>query len=45
VLRAGRKPSILTVNKLGDAVYATPAIADGRIYLRTASRLYCFGEK
>ncbi len=45
VLRAGRKPSILTVNKLDDAVYATPAIADGHIYLRTASRLYCFGEK
>jgi outer membrane protein assembly factor BamB len=25
-------------------VYATPAIVDGKIYLRTAGHLYCFGE-
>lgn len=25
-------------------VYATPAIADGRIYLRTSEYLYCFGN-
>ncbi|MFO1095685.1 MAG: family 16 glycoside hydrolase [Planctomycetaceae bacterium] len=27
----------------GEPVYATPAIADGRMYLRTAGHLYCFG--
>jgi outer membrane protein assembly factor BamB len=26
-------------------VYATAAIVDGHIYLRTASALYCFGSK
>lgn len=26
-------------------VFATPAVVDGRIYLRTAEYLYCFGEK
>jgi outer membrane protein assembly factor BamB len=26
-------------------VFATPAIVDGKIYLRTAEHLYCFGEK
>jgi outer membrane protein assembly factor BamB len=26
-------------------VYATPAIVDGRIYLRTAGHLYCFGVR
>jgi outer membrane protein assembly factor BamB len=26
-------------------VFATPALVDGRIYLRTAEHLYCFGEK
>jgi outer membrane protein assembly factor BamB len=26
-------------------VYATPALVDGRIYLRTAGHLYCFGKK
>jgi hypothetical protein len=25
-------------------VYATPALADGRIFLRTAGHLYCFGR-
>jgi outer membrane protein assembly factor BamB len=34
---------ILAVNALGDEVFATPAIADGRIYLRTKSILYAFG--
>jgi outer membrane protein assembly factor BamB len=26
-----------------EKAYATPAIVDGRIYLRTAGHLYCFG--
>lgn len=30
--------------KFGEPTYATPAIADGRIYLRTSKALYCFGE-
>ncbi len=30
--------------KLGDAVRATPAILDGRIYLRAAGRLLCVGR-
>ena len=28
----------------GEEGYATPAIVDGRIYLRTSGHLYCFGE-
>jgi outer membrane protein assembly factor BamB len=35
---------ILAVNRLDDEVFATPAIADGRIYFRTRSMLYCFGK-
>ena len=27
----------------GEEIYATPAIVDGRIYLRTNGHLYCFG--
>ena len=34
---------ILSVNPLEDEVFATPAIADGRIYVRTKSQLYAFG--
>ena len=25
-----------------EEIFATPAIADGRIYIRTAGHLYCF---
>jgi hypothetical protein len=35
---------ILAVNALGDEVFATPAIADGRIYIRTKGMLYAFGK-
>jgi outer membrane protein assembly factor BamB len=33
----------LVVNDLDDDIYATPAISDGRIYVRTRGWLYCFG--
>jgi hypothetical protein len=45
VLRAGEKLAILATNDLDDHCFATPAIADSRIYLRTRSALYCFGSK
>jgi hypothetical protein len=28
---------------LGENVYASPAIADGRIYVKTTESLFCFG--
>lgn len=34
----------LAVNNLGEDAYATPAIADGRIYVRTTAALYAFGK-
>jgi outer membrane protein assembly factor BamB len=43
VIRAGRDWKVLSRSNFGEAVYATPAIADGRIYLRTSGHLYCFG--
>jgi outer membrane protein assembly factor BamB len=45
VLKAGGEQEVLAVNDLDEEVAATPAIADGRIYLRTKSALYCFGAK
>jgi hypothetical protein len=44
VLKAGPEWEVLKVNELDDEVYATPAIADGRIYIRTRSALYSFGK-
>jgi len=33
----------VSVNDLGEFCYTTPAIADGRIYLRTGKHLFCIG--
>jgi outer membrane protein assembly factor BamB len=35
----------VAVNDLDDDIYATPAIAEGRIYVRTRSMLYCFAQR
>ena len=43
VLKAGREWEVLGVNDLGDEIHATPALAGGRIYVRTRGTLYCFG--
>jgi outer membrane protein assembly factor BamB len=44
VLKANGDWDVLKVNELDDEVFATPAIADGRIYIRTRSALYAFGN-
>jgi outer membrane protein assembly factor BamB len=43
VVRAQGEWEVEAVNKLGDEVFATPAIDGGRIYARTKSAIYCFG--
>jgi outer membrane protein assembly factor BamB len=45
VLKAAGDWQILAVNTLDDECFATPAIAEGRIYVRTRSALYCFGKR
>jgi outer membrane protein assembly factor BamB len=42
VIRAGGKWELVSSGDFGEQVIATPAIADGRIYLRAAGTLYCF---
>ena len=44
VVKAVGDWEVLAVNELDDECYATPAIADGRIYIRTRSALYAFGK-
>jgi outer membrane protein assembly factor BamB len=43
VLKAGAQWEIVGVNDLGEEIHATPALAGGRIYVRTHGALYCFG--
>jgi outer membrane protein assembly factor BamB len=44
VAAPGADLSIKAVNDLNEDTYATPALADGRIYVRTTSALYAFGK-
>lgn len=44
VVKAAGEWEVLAVNELDDECFATPAIADGRIYIRTRSALYAFGK-
>jgi outer membrane protein assembly factor BamB len=45
VLRAAPEWEILAVNNLDEDTFATPAILDGRIYVRTRAALYCFARR
>jgi outer membrane protein assembly factor BamB len=44
VLDAARDQEILSTGEMEDEVYATPAIAGGRVFVRTRGALYCFGS-
>jgi len=41
VLKASDRYELLAVNDLGEPSYATPAIANGRLFVRTLSHLIC----
>jgi outer membrane protein assembly factor BamB len=43
VLAPGGTLEPIAVSDLKDDIYATPAISDGRMYVRTRGWLYCFG--
>jgi len=45
VLRAVPDWEILAVNHLDEETFATPAIVDDRIYVRTRAALYCFAKR
>jgi hypothetical protein len=45
VIRAGADWEILASNDMEEETYATPAIVDDKVYLRTRGTLYCFTEK
>ena len=45
VVAAGPKFEVLAENPLNDYVLSSPAISDGRIYIRTGQYLYAIGKK
>jgi outer membrane protein assembly factor BamB len=44
VLRAGGAWEVLAVNNIGEGSFATPALSQGRIYVRSDEALWCFGS-
>jgi len=44
IVKSGPKHEILGTNSVGEPVYASPAIADGRIFIRGEKNLYCIGS-
>jgi outer membrane protein assembly factor BamB len=45
VFAAKPKFELLAENDLKEAVSASPAVADGRLYIRGATHLFCIGKK
>jgi outer membrane protein assembly factor BamB len=45
VIKPGADWELLEVNDLDDETFATPAILDNRLYIRTRRTLYCFSDK
>ena len=41
MLKAGPKHELIRTNSLGEPVYASPAIADGKLFIRGEKNLYC----
>lgn len=45
VLRAAGQWEVLAINDLEEECFATPAIAGGRLFIRTRTALYAFGQQ
>jgi outer membrane protein assembly factor BamB len=45
VIKAGPVHEVVRTNSLGEPVYASPAIAHGKIFIRGERHLYCIGSK
>jgi outer membrane protein assembly factor BamB len=45
ILKSGQTPEVLKVNSLDEAIYASPAISAGHIFIRTETTLYAIGKK
>jgi hypothetical protein len=45
VVKAGDKLEIFATNEIGEENRASPAVSDGKIFLRGDLNLYCIGKK
>ena len=45
VVRAAGRWQVISTHDFGERILATPAIDDGKLFVRTSSALYCFASK
>jgi hypothetical protein len=45
VIRPGERMEVVATNKLGEYCYASPAISQGQLFIRTDKSLFCIGGK
>jgi outer membrane protein assembly factor BamB len=45
IIRAGAKHEVIRTNSLGEPVYASPAIADEKLFIRGEKNLYCITQQ
>jgi len=45
VVKQGPKLEVLEKNDMQESCIATPAIANGRLYIRTLNKLYCISKE
>jgi outer membrane protein assembly factor BamB len=45
VVKPSEKFAVVAVNTLGEGVYASPALSEGQIFLRSNGHLWCVGER
>ena len=45
VVRPGPEYDLIAQNELGEDCYASPAMSDGQIFIRTAENLVCIGKR
>jgi outer membrane protein assembly factor BamB len=44
VLKAGKAPEVVARNAIGERALASPAISNGRLFVRTDDHIYCIGN-
>ena len=44
IIKPGKELEIVAENPLNEYIYASPAIANNRLYIRGEKHLYCIGK-
>jgi outer membrane protein assembly factor BamB len=45
VIRAGERYEVLRTNSIGEPIFSTPAVAAGKLFIRSEKNLWCIGKK